>query len=227
MIGYSARAAAQGLTDTIIPYFIQHACILLAPALFSATMYLTLGKMMRRLKGQRHSIIPVTWLPVTFVTGDAISFCIQGSGAGVVATGFGTLETGRKIVAGGIGLQIVMIGLFIATCILFHIGLRHWPSGPSLARGSTWKRSMKVLYVASVLIVTRSTFRLAESILGPEGYVQGHEWTLYVFDGLPMLCVMGIFAGWFPWAEGGRESHGDDGGWQLEPMDGWPSYESP
>lgn len=87
---------------------------------------------------------------------------------------------------------------------------------------------MKVLYVSSVLIVARSTFRLAESILGPDGYPQGHEWTLYVFDGLPMLCVMGIFAGWFPGAEGGgRASHGDDEGWQLETMDAWPSYESP
>ena len=86
---------------------------------------------------------------------------------------------------------------------------------------------MKVLYVASVLIVARSTFRLAESILGPDGYPQGHEWTLYVFDGLPMLCVMGFFAGWFLGAEGGRGSHGDDEGWQLETMDAWPSYESP
>ncbi|RSL66340.1 hypothetical protein CEP54_003776 [Fusarium duplospermum] len=227
MTGYSARAAAQGLTDVMMPYFIQHASILLAPALFSAAMYMTLVRMMRRLKGQRHSIIPVTWLPVIFVAGDAVSFCIQGSGAGVVATGLSSMETGQKIIAGGISLQIVMFGLFIATSIVFHIGLRHWPSGPSLARGSTWKRSMKVLYVTSVLIVARSTFRLAESILGPDGYPQGHEWTLYVFDGLPMLCVMGIFTGWFPGAEGGRGSHGDDGGWQLETMDAWPSYESP
>ncbi|KAL2687765.1 hypothetical protein Neosp_005331 [[Neocosmospora] mangrovei] len=80
-------------------------------------MYMTLGKMMRRLKGQRHSIIPVTWLPVIFVAGDAVSFCIQGSGAGVVAAGLGTMETGQKIIAGGISLQIVMFGLAAALAI--------------------------------------------------------------------------------------------------------------
>ncbi|KAF5003928.1 hypothetical protein FDECE_9549, partial [Fusarium decemcellulare] len=161
-----------------MPFFIQHTFILLAPALFSAAMYMTLGKMMRHLKGQRHSIIPVSWMTAIFVSGDAVSFCIQGSGAGVVAARHSTMATGQKIIAGGISLQMVMFGLFIATAIVFHIGLRNWPSGPSLLPGSTWKRSMKVLYVASGFIVARSIYRLAESILGPGGYPQGHEWTL-------------------------------------------------
>ncbi|KAM5345819.1 hypothetical protein ACJ41O_011680 [Fusarium nematophilum] len=227
--GYSARAAAQGLTDMMLPFFIQHAFILLAPALFSAAMYMTLGKMMRHLKGQRHSIIPVGWLTTIFVAGDALSFCIQGSGAGVVAAGRGTMETGQHIIAGGISLQMLMFSLFIATAVVFHVGLRHWPSGPSLARGSTWRRSMKVLYIVSVFIVTRSAYRLAESILAPRGYPQGHEWTLYLFDGLPMMCVMTIFAGWFPVDEAVvgsmRNREGGDDGWQT--MDAWPSYGAP
>ncbi|KAF4457020.1 RTA1 like, partial [Fusarium albosuccineum] len=106
-----ARAAAEGLTDIAIPFFIQHTFILLAPALFSAAMCMTLGKMVRHLKGQRHSIIPVSWLTAIFVSGDAVSFCIQGSGAGVVAARHSTMATGQKIIAGGISLQMVMFGL--------------------------------------------------------------------------------------------------------------------
>lgn len=214
----------------LAPFAIQLSLILVAPALFSASLYMTLGKMMQQLKAQRHSIIPVGWLTFIFVLGDAVSFSIQGSGAGVVAAGQGTIATGQNIIGGGISLQMLIFGLFMVTAVVFHIGLRNWPSGPSLLPRSTWKRTMKVLYIISTLVLTRSIYRLTESITGPEGYPWRNEWTLYVFDGTPMVCIMVIFAGWFPKAEAGVEdvelgSRGSDEGWQT--MDAWPSYECP
>lgn len=71
---------------------------------------------------------------------------------------------------------------------------------------------MRMLYVASVLIMARALFRAVEYILGPEGYPLRHEWTLYVFDALLMLCVMGGFGCFFP----GSGDEADEGnGWQV------------
>lgn len=212
IIGYIARATAENRTDLLQPYVVQSIFILLAPAFFAATIYMTLGRLMRHLKGERHSIIPVRWLTGAFVGGDIISFFIMGSGAGVMVSGKGTIDTGRKIIIGGFVLQILMMILFMITAIIFHVGMRHWPSGPSLNPRSSWRRSMRMLYVASVLIIARALFRAVEYILGPEGYPLRHEWALCVFDALLMLCVMGVFGCFFP-----RTGHeADEGnGWQA------------
>ena len=49
---------------------------------------------------------------------------------------------------------------------------------------------MRILYVASVLILIRSLLRLEEYAEGTTGYVLSHEMFLYIFDAVPMLCVM-------------------------------------
>jgi hypothetical protein len=50
-----------------------------------------------------------------------------------------------------------------------------------------------MLYIVSALIMVRSIFRVIEYILGQSGYPLKHEWTLYIFDSVPMLFVTIIF----------------------------------
>ncbi|CAM1509077.1 Fc.00g028160.m01.CDS01 [Cosmosporella sp. VM-42] len=209
IIGYCARAVAEDKTDVLLPYVIQSLFILLAPAFFAATIYMTLGRLMRNLKGERHSLIPVRWLTTAFVCGDVLSFFIQGSGAGVMVSGKGSMEMGQNIIIGGLFIQIITFGLFGATAAMFHVGMKHWPSGPSLNPHSAWRRTMKMLYAVSALVMARSLFRAVEYILGPDGYALTHEWTLYVFDAALMLSIMVVFAGWFPRDE--AEPDADDG----------------
>ena len=173
---------------------------------------MTLGRLMQNLKGERHSLIPVRWLTAAFISGDVLSFLIQGSGAGVMVSGDGARATGQKIIIGGLFVQILTFGLFGATAAMFHVGMKHWPSGPSLNPRSAWRRTMKMLYAVSALIMTRSLFRAVEYILGPNSYPLAHEWTLYVFDAALMLSVMVVFALWFPRDEAEHEA---DEGWRT------------
>ena len=55
-----------------------------------------------------------------------------------------------------------------------------------------------MIYTVNALIFTRSIFRVVEYIQGQNGYSLGHEWTLYVFDAVPMFVVAVAFWFWYP-----------------------------
>lgn len=54
---------------------------------------------------------------------------------------------------------------------------------------------MHMLYGVSILIIIRSIFRIVEYLMGTTGYMLEHEWTLDVFDTVPMLIAAAVF--WF------------------------------
>ncbi|KAI0588150.1 RTA1 like protein [Pyrenophora tritici-repentis] len=71
-VGYSARAAAHNNTDSKTPYIIQSTLILLAPILFAASIYMILGRLMRRTKSTDYSLVRVSWVTKVFVGGDVL-----------------------------------------------------------------------------------------------------------------------------------------------------------
>jgi hypothetical protein len=54
--------------------------ILVAPALFAASIYITLSRVILLVDGERYSLIKQKCLTKTFVAGDVFSFLLQGSG---------------------------------------------------------------------------------------------------------------------------------------------------
>lgn len=54
--------------------------ILLAPPLYAASIYMTLGRLIIHLDAERLSVVPVKWLTAIFVTGDVIAFVMQAAG---------------------------------------------------------------------------------------------------------------------------------------------------
>lgn len=103
-----------------MPYIFQNFFILVAPALFAASIYMTLGRIIRSVKGERHSVIRVSRLTKTFVIGDVMSFLVQGGSAGLMFQS-STVKIGEAMVVGGLFIQIVMFGLFALTSIIFQV----------------------------------------------------------------------------------------------------------
>ena len=62
------------------PYIGQSLMLLLAPALFAASVYMILGRIIRLLNAGSASLIRPSWLTKIFVTGDVLSFFIQSGG---------------------------------------------------------------------------------------------------------------------------------------------------
>lgn len=78
---------------------------LIAPALLSATMYMSLGRII--LVTQAEAIAPIrrTWLTKIFVLGDVLSFLAQALGGGILAEQTASsYNTGRWIIIVGLGI---------------------------------------------------------------------------------------------------------------------------
>jgi hypothetical protein len=58
----------------------QSLLLLLAPALFAASIYMILARIILLTDGESHSVIKVRWVTKIFVAGDVLSFLAQSAG---------------------------------------------------------------------------------------------------------------------------------------------------
>lgn len=58
----------------------QSTLLLIAPALFAASIYMELGRIIIMVKGEQFALIRVNWMTKIFVAGDVLSFLMQASG---------------------------------------------------------------------------------------------------------------------------------------------------
>ena len=65
---------------TLGPYIVQAILLLVAPALFAATIYMALGRLVHRLHADKQCLLPLKWMTKIFVGGDVISFLLQAGG---------------------------------------------------------------------------------------------------------------------------------------------------
>jgi RTA1 like protein len=200
-IGYCGRASAANKTDHLMPYVIQSTFILLPPALFAATIYMCLGRIIRLVQGDHLSIVRPRILTKVLVTGDVLSFFIQGGSSGLMVMAstkpiMGTI--GNAMVITGLAIQLISFAIFTLTALLFHSRIRAAPTARSYEVDPRWVKSMYMLYGISILIIIRSIFRIAEYVMGQDGYLLGHEWTLYIFDTILMFGCSVIFYYFYP-----------------------------
>ncbi|KFZ08875.1 hypothetical protein V502_09078 [Pseudogymnoascus sp. VKM F-4520 (FW-2644)] len=194
VIGFAARAVAHDRTDALMPYIIQNLFILLPPALFAASIYMTLGRIINSVNGGHLSVIRPNWLTKVFVAGDVFSFFVQGGGGGMMAGGDASkVKLGQNMILGGLGIQLIMFGLFWVTAVLFHLKIRKNPTTESYNIDARWEQYLAMLYIVSALIMIRSIFRVAEYVMGNDGYLLQNEWPLYVFDAALMFGVTVAF----------------------------------
>ena len=140
------------------------------------------------------SPIPVRFLTKIFVTGDVVCFFIQAGGGGLLASG-GTAKSaavGENVILGGLILQIAVFLVFVGVS-----GVVHSRGKKAGLRGKEWEGKLAGLYVVSGLITIRNVVRVIEYGVGSEGYLLTHEWTIFVFDAVLMVGVMGLCLLWY------------------------------
>jgi magnesium-transporting ATPase (P-type) len=108
------------------------------------------------------------------------------------------METGEHITIGGLCVQLVFFTFFVLTSVILHVRIRSRPTqqaievrqdhGLCIAR--SWESVLWGLYIASILILIRSVFRLIEYAQGNNGYLISHEAFMYVFDATLMFFAM-------------------------------------
>ncbi|KAL2831641.1 RTA1 like protein-domain-containing protein [Aspergillus pseudoustus] len=211
IIGYLVRCLSNGHTDSTALYAMQTVLILLAPALYAASIYMVLGRLIVFLSAEHHSLVRVTWMTKIFVAGDVVSFLMQcGAGGLMAGDDPDTRKLGENLTIIALIIQVLFFTFFLLTSILFHMRITKSPTALSREAGGThhWRRSnilaknwvtlLLALYVVSALILIRSVFRLVEFIDGYGGFLMTHEAFIYIFDTLPMCVVMVVMNLWHP-----------------------------
>ncbi|KAH8625266.1 hypothetical protein IG631_20731 [Alternaria alternata] len=169
--------------------------ILAAAPLLAATIYMTLGRLIRALDATHHAVLNPRWTTKIYVIIDIGSFVCQIMGSAMQTSGDPEgVKTGNTVVIAGLGTQLVAFAFFILMAVVFHRRLNNKPTSTSLRTHVRWQRYMWALYSVSVLVVVRSIFRLAEFVEGPESKVYQTEAYLYVFDAALMFGVVVIMA---------------------------------
>jgi len=194
-VGYVGRTLSARETPdwTLTPYIMQSTLLLVSPALFAASIYMILGRIILLVHGEKHSVIRLNWLTKIFVAGDVLSFVMQSSGAAIMVKGNGenSRKLGEHVIVGGLFVQIIFFGLFIYSAAIFHLRYRRCETMDEPA--VPWKKHMWTLYVTSMLILVRSVFRAVEYIQGHDGVLLKKEVWLYFFDAALMWQVLVAF----------------------------------
>jgi len=118
-------------------------------------------------------------------------------GAGALAAQTdASITLGNHIIIIGLVLQIVVLILFFAVAVTFEGRMNTSPTARVFNdKELPWQKHTYNLYSASVVIILRCVFRIAQYARGDDyyWYLVGNEWCAYVFDGLFMLMVMMLF----------------------------------
>ncbi|KAF5868707.1 putative rta1 like protein [Botrytis fragariae] len=200
VVGYIFRIMAHSNKESIPIYSITTILILLAPALFAASIYMVLGRLIVALDAEDLSPIRKKWMTKVFVIGDVIAFLSQAAGGGIMASGTASaLATGEHITIAGLAIQLAFFSVFIFTATIFHRRFQRTAntapmrmSVQYMMKNKNWEALLYVLYITSALILIRSAFRLIEYAGGNDGYLLSHEAFAYIFDATLMLFVMVI-----------------------------------
>ncbi len=107
-------------------------------------------------------------------------------------------ELGEDVTVAGLAVQLTFFSVFMVTCGIFHRRIRNNPTEQATALAArlrskttrTWETVLYGLYIASILILVRSIFRLIEYVQGNAGYLISHEVFMYVFDAALMWFTM-------------------------------------
>lgn len=194
VIGYCGRIWSHYDQQAIGGFVIQAILILVAPALYAASIYMILGRLIVSLNAEHLSLIAVRFLTKIFVSGDVVSFTLQAGGGGIQAGGtLDLFNIGEKIIIVGLFMQIAFFGFFVVSSLVFHRRILRQPTDIAAEKKIPWRRHLAVLYAVSALILVRSIFRVIEYLQGNSGFIIEHEYFLYIFDALLMAIVMAVF----------------------------------
>ncbi|KAH8169363.1 RTA1 like protein [Sarocladium implicatum] len=199
VIGFAVRAICYNNTDNLGLFIMQGTLLVLPPAFFAATLYMSYTRVVRAVDGEACSLISSHWSTRVFLIADITCINVQGSGAGLLPSDSSSAaKAGQYILVGGLILHVLVFVCFIVLCTTFHLRYRAWQQTSGQSTTVPWKQTLKMLYATSIIITVRNIFRAVEYIEGREGYLMSNEWPLFVLDFGPMIAVLVAFYIWYP-----------------------------
>lgn len=197
--GFAGRVTSYYQLDNQAAFKLQLVGTILAPAFHMAGIYYQLAKIITIYGQQVSPLKPMTYSAI-FIVADVVSIVIQAAGGGTAAAGdtdgnSDTIKTGGWIMVGGIGVQVLMMSIFILafSYVIWKIRTtpeqEYEPRYAYIRERPMFKFFIPALCVAILFIYTRSIYRLVELSEGWSGYLMTTERFFLVLDGLMVLIA--------------------------------------
>ncbi|KAJ5814713.1 hypothetical protein N7474_006490 [Penicillium riverlandense] len=198
--GYYGRAWSHQSRTEIKSWALQEILILCAPPMIAATVYMTLGRMIRSFDAEHLSSMRTKYLTLVFVLNDILCFCTQIGGAGVQVTGnVKVMDIGKKVVLAGLIFSLVIFALFIWISFKFQRRLQNQPT-PVVAQNPElkWRRYMVALYIACFALMLRNLVRTIQFASPRTSAINIKEAFIYVFDAFLMFLTLLVLLFYHP-----------------------------
>ncbi len=202
-LGYIGRIKSHSNITTQSFYILQNILILVSPAFITATIYMIFGRLVNLLDSESYSLIKTKYLTTCFVTGDVISFLLQGTGA-AVSGHKNMIKASRWIIMSGLIIQIICFGLFLIVELRYVYLSRINPTTKSKAmknlpsKTNNWRTLNLLLIITSLVVMVRNIFRAIEYAQGSNGFIISKEVYLISFDSSLISLSSILFVVAFP-----------------------------
>ncbi|KAJ5808786.1 RTA1 like protein-domain-containing protein [Penicillium riverlandense] len=224
-VGYIARCiSVQHVTKKPV-YVLQFSLVILAPVLMAACCYILFSRILFLIvpceeRTFRLCWVPPRWITPIFVGFDVVALLLQLVGAVMVASvnpgdndSANKLNRGKHIAQGGLVIQLAAFGFFSVAAVRFNFTSKRFSKSiheryesfgekqyviDGIPKDKHWPALLRVVNLTTLLILVRSIYRLVEFTQGATGYLNSHEWAMYVFDALVIYPCVALFVYWHP-----------------------------
>ncbi|KAF5877700.1 putative rta1 domain protein [Botrytis fragariae] len=202
-------------------------CVTIAPVFFTASIYITYSRVLLHF-GPHLSRFSPKAISVTFMAADWIALILQAAGGAITDTAAteAGMKSGTDILVAGLSFQVFGLILFMMVAVEYSFKVRgertrrqaaSWAAGESKMGAS--ERKMRYLCygltVATVLILIRSIFRVAELAKGFQSKLANEEIPFMILESAVMISATTIMTIFHPgliirgkWKESGWELKG-------------------
>ncbi|KAL4914838.1 RTA1 like protein-domain-containing protein [Aspergillus aurantiobrunneus] len=206
VVGYGGRVSLHDDPfngDAFLQYLVA---LTLAPAFFTAAIYLTLSRIVVAY-GEKISYFKPRTYTITFITFDIIALVLQAVGGAIasIADDKSTTDLGINIMIAGLAWQVVSLFIFSGMAGYFFLRVRKAPStdfnsGFDHLRSTRFFRaSLWSLVIATVVIIVRSVYRCAELSQGFDGHLANDEVTFMILEAtmiaIAVICLTAFHPG--------------------------------
>ncbi|KAH8811510.1 sphingoid long-chain base transporter RSB1 [Xylogone sp. PMI_703] len=175
IIGYAGRVLMWNNPFSFPGFMIQIVCITLAPAFYSAAIYLTLYKIVIYLSRSSCRFPPQLYYWI-FIPCDIVSLALQATGGAMSSSSTGSNQAGVDIALAGLSFQVFTLTVFILMALDF--GLRYRrdfrngkvsrdEKGP--AQDTRFRIFLAFLSLSIICILIRCVYRIDELSDGYDG----------------------------------------------------------
>ncbi|KAL8936617.1 MAG: hypothetical protein Q9216_004832 [Gyalolechia sp. 2 TL-2023] len=201
VVGYIGRMLMNDNPWSSVGFNMQICCIIIAPAFYSAAIYLTLKHIVLTL-GSQYSLLKPQWYTWIFIACDLLSLILQGAGGGIAASASSTStqDIGSNLMLTGIVWQVVTLlvfailaGDFILRVYRNRSNLTH--SASEVLRNTKFMLFLGGLLLAYLGIEIRCTYRIAELAGGWGNDIMQNEVEFIILEGVMIvIAVMAVTA---------------------------------